>query len=59
MWELNKVYDISMQSIGDKENEEMIQNRLKSFTNGSLIHLVHFSCTINVIQLYNDTIYPF
>ena len=53
------MYDISMQSIGDKENEEMIQNRLKSFTNGSLIHLVHFSCTINVIQLYNDTIYPF
>ena len=53
MWELNKLHDIGMQSMGDKENEEVTQSRLKSFTNGCLVH----PCTVNVIPLYNDTIY--
>ena len=26
MWELNKMHHIGMQSMGDKENEEVIQN---------------------------------
>ena len=47
-----------MQSVGDKKNKEMIQNRLKSFINASLVHLLHFLCTISVTPLYNDTIYP-
>ena len=29
---------MGMQSVGDKKNEELIQNILKSFTNGSLVH---------------------
>ena len=52
---------MGMQSMDNKENEEVIKNRLKYFTNGSLytlVHLVHFSCTISVIPLYNDAIYP-
>ena len=43
--------------MGDKENEEVVQNWLKSFTNGSLVHLVDFYCTVSVISLYNDAIY--
>ena len=58
MWKLNKLHDMGMQSMGDKENEKVIQNRLKYFTNGSFVHLVHFPCTVNVILLYNGARYP-
>ena len=57
MWKLNKLHDMGMQSVGDKENEKVIQNRLKSFIDGSLVHLVYFPCTISVIRLYNGAIY--
>ena len=49
MWELNKVHDMSMQSVSDKENEEMIRNQLKSFTNGNLVH----PYTLSTFTLYN------
>ena len=41
MWELNKVYNMSMQFVGDKENKRVVQNRLKSFINGNLIHCLY------------------
>ena len=41
MWVLNKVHDMSMQFVDDKENKEMVQNRLKSFINGNLIHYLY------------------
>ena len=40
---------MNMQSMGDKGNEEVIQNRLKFFTNGSLIHFY----TLSTFSLYN------
>ena len=49
MWKLNKLHDVGMQSMGDKENEKVIQNRLKSFIDGSLVHL----CTLSTFPLYN------
>ena len=49
MWKLNKLHDMGMQSVGDKENEKVIQNRLKSFIDGSLIH----SCIFSTFPLYN------
>ena len=49
MWKLNKLHDVGMQSMGDKENEKVIQNRLKSFIDGSLVH----PCTLNTFPLYN------
>ena len=49
MWELNKVHDIGAQSLGDKENKEMIQNQLNFFINGSLVH----SCALNIFSLYS------
>ena len=49
MWKLNKLHDMGMQSVGDKENEKVIQNRLKSFIDGSLVH----SCTLSTFPLYN------
>ena len=41
MWELNKVHDMSMQFVGDKENKWVVQNRLKFFINGNLIHYLY------------------
>ena len=38
---LNKVHDMSMQFVGDKENKWVVQNRLKSFINGNLIHCLY------------------
>ena len=49
MWKLNKLYDMGMQSVGHKENEKVIQNWLKSFIDGSLVH----PCTLNIFPLYN------
>ena len=49
MWKLNKLHDMGMQSVGDKENEKVIQNRLKSFIDGSLVH----PYTLNTFPLYN------
>ena len=49
MWELNKVYDMSVQSVGDKENKEVVHNQLKYFTKGSLVH----PCTFSTFFLYN------
>ena len=45
---------MGMQSVGDKKNEKVIHNILKSFTNDSLVH----PYIISVIQLYNGAIYP-
>ena len=41
IWELNKVHDMSMQFVGDKESKGVVQNRLKSFINGNLIHCLY------------------
>ena len=49
MWKLNKLHDMGMQSVGDKENEKVIQNRLKSFIDGGLVH----PCILNTFFLYN------
>ena len=53
------MHDMGMQSMGDKENKRVVQNRLKYFTNDSLIHplvhLVHFPCIVSVIPLYSGT----
>ena len=49
MWKLNKLHDMGMQSVGDKENEKVIQNRLKYFIDGSLVQ----PCTLNTFSLYN------
>ena len=49
MWKLNKLHDMAMQSMGDKKNEKMIQNWLKSFLDGSLVH----PCTLSTFLLYN------
>ena len=38
MWELNKVHDMSVQSLGNKENKGVVQNRLKHFIKGSLLN---------------------
>ena len=46
MWELNKVHDIGVQSLGDKENKGMVQ--LKSFTNDSFVHL----CILSIFPFY-------
>ena len=43
------MHDLGMQSMDDNENEEAIQNRLKSFTNGSLVH----PCTLSKFPLYS------
>ena len=42
---------MSVQSLGDKENKLVVQNQLKSFKNGSLVH----SYTLSILLLYNDT----
>ena len=49
MWELNKVHNMGMQSMGDKENEEVIHNRLKYFTNSNLVH----PYILSTFTLYN------
>ena len=49
MWKLNKLHDIGMQSMGDKENEKVIQNRLNFFIDGNLVH----PCTLSTFPLYN------
>ena len=48
MWKLNKLHNIGMQFVGDKEKEEVIQNRLKFFIDGSLVH----PCTLSIFPLY-------
>ena len=49
MWKLNKLHDVGMQSMGDKENEKVIQNRLNFLIDGSLVH----PCTLSTFSLYN------
>ena len=44
---------MGIQSLGDKENKRVIQNQLKIFTNGGLVHLVYFPYIVSVIPLYN------
>ena len=41
MWELNKVHDIGTQSMSDKENKGVVQNRLESFRNDNLLHFLY------------------
>ena len=48
MWKLNKLHDVGMQSMGDKEIEKVIQNRLNFFIDGSLVH----PCTLSTFSLY-------
>ena len=40
---------MGMQSVGDKENEKVIQNQLKSFIDGSLVD----PCIISTFASYN------
>ena len=40
------MHDIVVQLVGDKKNKGMVQNKLKYFTKCSLVHLVHFPCTV-------------
>ena len=49
------MHDIVVQLVGDKKNKGMVQNKLKYFTKCSLVHLVHFPCTLSVIPLYSGT----
>ena len=49
MWKLNKLHNMGLQSMGDKENEKVIQNQLKSFIDGSLV----YPCTLSTFPLYN------
>ena len=49
MWKLNKLHDMGMQFVCDKENEKVIQNRLKYFIDGSLVH----PYTLSTFPLYN------
>ena len=59
MWELNKVHDICVQFMSDKKNKGMTHNRLyisQRVTLYTFIHLVHFPCTVSIIQLYSDAI---
>ena len=49
IWEVNKVYNTSIQFLDDKENKGVIHNRLKFFTNTSLVH----PCTLIIFPLYN------
>ena len=39
MWELNKVHNIGVQSLGDKENKKSSLDQLKSFTKGNIVPL--------------------
>ena len=48
MWELNIVYDVGVESLGNKKNKRVIYNRLKYFTKGSLVH----PCTLSIFYLY-------
>ena len=48
MWKLNKFHNMGMKSVGDKENEKVIQNRLNFFIDGSLVH----PCTPSTFSLY-------
>ena len=49
IWELNKVHDIGVRPLGDKENKWVVPNQLKSFTKGSLVH----PYTLSTFTLYN------
>ena len=40
---------MSVQFLGDKKNKGVIQNLLKSFTTGSLVH----PCTLSIFSLYS------
>ena len=46
---LNKVNDMGVQFVSDKENKKVVYNQLKSFTNDSFV----YPCSI--IPLYSDT----
>ena len=39
---------MGMQSVGDKKNEKVIQNRLNFFIDGNLVH----PCTFSTFSLY-------
>ena len=41
MWELNKVHDMGIQFMGDKEDKWVVHNQLKYFTNGNLLHSLY------------------
>ena len=58
MWVLNKVHDMSMQFVGDKENKGVVQNRLKYFINGNLIYCL-YTLNISLVQLVNTLVTQF
>ena len=41
MWELNKVYDMGIQSVSNK-GKKMVYNQLKSFKNGNFVHFLYY-----------------
>ena len=43
---------MGVQSLGDKEIKWVVQNQLKSFKNGSLIHLVYYYYTMTQISYH-------
>ena len=54
MWELNKVYDMNVQSVDDKENKKewfgINWNLSQIVVLYTLVHLVHFPCTVTQIS---------
>ena len=57
--ELNKVHDIYAQFVSDKKNKGMTQiyyNLSQMVALYAFVHLVHFPCTVNVVQMYSDAI---
>ena len=50
-WRIKSVI-ISLFSCSDKEDKWVVQNRLKSFTNGNLLHPLYIQC-ISLVQLVN------
>ena len=42
------MHDIDIQSVGDKKNKGMVQNKLKSFTKYSFVH----PCILSTFSLY-------
>ena len=56
------MHHIGMQSMGDKENEEVIQNWLnlsQMVVLYILVYLIYFPCPVSIIPLYNGVIYAF
>ena len=42
MCELNKVYDMGIQSVSNKGKKKVVYNQLKSFKNGNFVHFLYY-----------------